>query len=284
VVPIIPKINASTKSILIQIHRKGLDMGNRENVFAKAGDSITASDSFLVDIGCGSEKLADYQSLQTTITYFRRLQFPPIYGTGWCSVSNSFNANSPSAQSGWSAGYASDTNWLYAPYKRECPYPYDIPIACEFKITRPSIVFIMFGSNDSNHIYNPPSDFRLALSELIKISLDNGIIPILSTIPPRTNNSIAGSRVPMFNAIIIDVAKQNNIPLWNYWLALQSPNMIHFGMSDDNVHPSVYRSNQSADFSRAGLRYGYNQRNLQALQILDSIRRIVFENGPPDAP
>jgi len=32
------------------------------------------------------------------------------------------------------------------------------------------------------------------------------------------------------------------------------------------------------------LRYGYNQRNLQALQILDSIRRIIFLNGPPDAP
>ena len=283
-VPIIPKIDAITKSILIQVHRKGLDMGNRENTFAKVGDSITASDSFLMDIGCGGENLADYQSLQTTITYFRKLQFTPIYGTGWCHVSNSFNMNSPSAQSGWSAYYALDSNWLYTPYKHECTYPYNIPIACEFKITRPSIVFIMFGSNDSNHIYTQPSDFQFTLNDLIATSLDNGIIPVLSTIPPRTNNSFASSRVQMFNTVIINVAKKQHIPLWNYWLALQSPSMIHFGISDDNVHPSVYRGNQSADFSREGLRYGYNQRNLQALQILDSIRRIVFENGPPDAP
>jgi hypothetical protein len=42
--------------------------------------------------------------------------------------------------------------------------------------------------------------------------------------------------------------------------------------------------NQCANYSSAGLRYGYNQRNLHALQILDSIRRIIFKNGPPDAP
>jgi len=281
-VPIIPQIDAYTKSVLMQIHHKGLGLGNSENTFAKAGDSITASNSFLVDIGCGGEKLADYQSLQPTINYFRSHQFNPIYGTGWCRVSNSFNANSPSAQSGWSSYHALDNNWLYLQYLHDCPYQYYIPITCEFDLTRPSIVFIMFGSNDVNHTHT--SDFRLALTELIEISIDNGIIPVLSTIPPRVDSNIANSKVPMFNNIIIDVAKKYHIPLWNYWLALQSPSMIHFGISNDSAHPSVYRGNQSADFSRAGLRYGYNQRNLQALQILDSIRRIVFENGPPDAP
>jgi hypothetical protein len=140
----------------------------------------------------------------------------------------------------------------------------------------------MFGSNDVTHAHT--SDFRQVLNELVEISIANGIIPVLSTIPPRTDNSIASRKVPIFNTIIIEVAKQYKIPLWNYWLALQSPSMINFGLSNDNVHPSTYRGNQSADFSRAGLRYGYNQRNLHALQILDSIRRIIFKNGPPDAP
>ena len=283
-VPIIPRIDATAKAILQKIHRKGLELRNHENTFAKVGDSITASESFLMDIGCSGENLADYQSLQTTINYFRIYQFSTKYGTGWCNVANSFTANSPSAQPGWSAHYALDTNWLYAPYHDNCPYPYDTPIACEFKLTRPSIVFIMFGSNDSNHLYNKPSDFYLSLSELIEISIDNGIIPVLSTIPPRNDNSIASSRVAMFNTVIINVARQYHIPLWNYWLALQSPSMINFGLSNDNIHPNIYRGNQSADFRSEGLRYGYNQRNLNAIQILDSIRRIVFENGPPDAP
>lgn len=281
-VPIIPRIDATAKAVLMKIHLKGLGLGNYENTFAKVGDSISSSESFLMDIGCGSENLADYQSLKTTIDYFRSRQFHPMYGSGWCRVSNSFNINSPSAQSGWSANYALDPNWLYAPYKRNCMYPYDIPITCTFKIMRPSIVFIMFGTNDITHAHT--SDFRFVLHELIKTSIGNGIIPVLSTIPPRTDNSIAGRKVPMFNAIIIEVAKYYRIPLWNYWLALQSPTMIHFGMHEDNLHPNTYRGNQSADFSRAGLRYGYNQRNLQALQILDSIRRIIFLNGPPDTP
>jgi len=281
-VPIIPRIDATAKAVLMKIHLKGLGLGNYENTFAKAGDSISSSEFFLVDIGCGGENLADYQSLQTTINYFRSRQFAPRYGTGWCRVSNSFNANSPSAQSGWSIDYALNSDWLYPPYQYECKYPYDIPIACEFKITRPSIVFIMFGSNDVNHAHT--SDFRFTLNELIAQALKNGIIPVVSTIPPRIDNSLSSRKIPMFNAIIIDVAKKNNILLWNYWLALQSPRMIHFGISNDNVHPNVYKETQSADFSREGLRYGYNQRNLQALQILDSIRRIIFLNGPPDAP
>jgi hypothetical protein len=281
-VPIIPRIDATAKAVLMKIHLKGLGLGNYENTFAKAGDSISSSESFLMDIGCGSENLADYKSLQTTIDYFRSRQFHPMYGSGWCRVSNSFNINSPSAQSGWSANYALNPDWLYAPYKRNCMYPYDIPITCTFKIMRPSIVFILFGTNDVTHAHT--SDFRFVLSELVKVSIDNGIIPVLSTIPPRTDNSMASRKIPMFNSIIIDVAKYYRIPLWNYWLALQSPAMIHFGMHEDNLHPSTYRGNQSADFSQAGLRYGYNQRNLQALQILDSIRRIIFLNGPPDTP
>ena len=281
-VPIIPRIDATTKEILQKIHRKGLDLRNYENTFAKVGDSITASESFLMDIGCSGENLVDYQSLQTTIDYFRVHQFPAKDGTGWCNVSNSFTANSPSAQSGWSANYALDSSWLYAPYHDNCPYPYDKPIACEFKLTRPSIVFIMFGTNDVVSAHT--SDFRLNLQQMVQISLDNGIIPVLSTIPSRTEDTIASRKVPIFNTIIMDVANKYHVPLWNYWLALQSPNMIHFGISSDNIHPNIYLGNQSADFRSEGLRYGYNQRNLNALQILDSIRRIVFENGPPDAP
>ena len=266
----------------MKIHLKGLGLGNYKNTFAKVGDSISTSESFLMDIGCGNETLADYQSLQTTVDYFRSRQFSTAYGTGLCHTSNSFSAWSPSSNPGWRANYAMDRNWLYIQYQRYCHYPDDIPIACEFKLMRPSIVFIMFGTNDLVNI--PITDFYIALDNIVQFSIKKGVIPVLSTIPPRNDNQQYKDRVIKYNATIIKVAQLHHVPLWNYWLALQSPTMIRFGISDDNVHPSVYRGNQSANFSRAGLRYGYNQRNLHAMQILDSIRRIIFENGPPDAP
>jgi hypothetical protein len=52
--------------------------------------------------------------------------------------------------------------------------------------------------------------------------------------------------------------------------------MLDQGISDDGVHPSVLRGDAAADFTAAGLRYGYNQRNLTALQILSVIRRRVL--------
>ncbi|MFM7677926.1 MAG: hypothetical protein ACKO83_03640, partial [Roseiflexaceae bacterium] len=106
--PVIPVIDAPLKSRLRAIYLNGQTLGNRAGVFAKAGDSITSSGSFLMDIGCGSENLAAYSGLATTIAYFRSTAFVPAsaYGSGWCEVSNSFNAYSVSADSGWSADYA----------------------------------------------------------------------------------------------------------------------------------------------------------------------------------
>jgi hypothetical protein len=108
------------------------------------------------------------------------------------------------------------------------------------------------------------------------------VIPVLSTIPPRLDNTVYNARVVRYNAIIIRMAAAKRLPLWNYWLALQSPELIDNGLSGDRIHPNTYRTTQSADFSQEGLRYGYNQRNLTALQVLDAVRRIVILNGAPD--
>jgi hypothetical protein len=39
---------------------------------------------------------------------------------------------------------------------------------------------------------------------------------------------------------------------------------------------------QGADFTTTGLQYGYNQRNLTAVQVLAVIKRIVIDDGVPD--
>ena len=61
--PVIPGIDAGMKSRLQSILEDGRGKSNRPNVFAKIGDSITESGSFLQGIGCRDEVLGDFASL-----------------------------------------------------------------------------------------------------------------------------------------------------------------------------------------------------------------------------
>jgi hypothetical protein len=91
-----------------------------------------------------------------------------------------------------------------------------------------------------------------------------------------------GPRVATYNQIIADVAAEKNVPLWNYWAQLQGSSMINYGMHSDGIHPSVYNGADGAVLTSTGLRYGYNQRNLGAIQVLDKLKTVVIDNGSPD--
>jgi hypothetical protein len=275
--PIVPVIDSTSKATLRTIYLNGQVLGNRSGVFAKVGDSITASGSFLSDIGCQSEDLGSYSSLASTISFFRTTTFPVAYGTAWCSDSNSFNAYSVSADSGWSADYALA---VLNPLPSGCAAPNNTALLCELKRKKPSIVLIMYGTNDLER-YNDVSAFRTQLTSIVQKSVAAGVIPVLSTIPGRTDSYVG--RVASYNTAIIAVAQSTGSPLWNYWLALQDPSVINQGISADGIHPNIYLGDQGANFTATGLHYGYNQRNLTAVQVLAVIKRIVIDDGTPDS-
>jgi len=273
--PIVPVINSASKATLRAIYLSGQGLGNRAGVFAKVGDSITASGSFLTDIGCQSEVLDTYSSLASTISFFRTTTFPAGYGSAWCSDSNSFNAYSVSADSGWSADYALA---VLNPLPTGCTAPNNTALLCELKRKKPSIVLIMYGTNDLER-YNDISAFRTQLTTIVQKSVAAGVIPVLSTIPPRVGYT---ARVSSYNAAIIAVAQAQQVPLWNYWRTFQGGAMVNGGLDPDGVHPNIYLGDQGADFTTNGLKYGYNQRNLTAVQVLATIKRIVIDDGVPD--
>jgi hypothetical protein len=100
-------------------------------------------------------------------------------------------------------------------------------------------------------------------------------VPILSTIPDRTDRSAAGALALTMNQRIRAVAAARRIPLMDYWAALQP--LPARGMDGDGIHPNVYRNNgdaQAGDFTTAGVRFGYNIRNLVAILALDRVRAI----------
>jgi hypothetical protein len=108
------------------------------------------------------------------------------------------------------------------------------------------------------------------------------VIPVLSTIPPRIDRAVMEARVRRFNEVVAQVGAEQQVPVWNYWLALQTPDIVNAGLYRDGIHLNSFRGTHPGNFSPEALRYGYNVRNLTALQVLDKLRRVVFEDGPAD--
>jgi hypothetical protein len=142
----------------------------------------------------------------------------------------------------------------------------ETPLACEYRVVRPSIALIMFGTNDVG--YRSAGEYRSDLLRIVRVSEQMGIIPVLSTIPDRPD---IGDKVNEFNAIVREIARQRNLPLWDY--AADMHRLPNNGLAKDNVHPSSPPDwyDAAADFHQRNLVYGYVVRNLTALKMLYSL-------------
>jgi hypothetical protein len=97
-----------------------------------------------------------------------------------------------------------------------------------------------------------------------------GVIPVISTIPDFTYEDV-GTKVQQMNEMIARLAYEYEIPLWDYWAAMQP--LPNHGLSTDGVHPSWA---VAGDLSPKYVIYGMNTRNLTALQALDALWRGVI--------
>ena len=259
----LPRINAALKATLREVFARGQTAGLRANVFAKVGDSITSSESFLLDFGptAGpSFNLGAYTALDPTRVFFSATLVTDRH--------SSFDRESVAALTGWTTADALVGDGMI--------------IRQEIAALRPAIAIVMLGSADVE--VTELGAYRSNLTRIGQILLAGGTIPVLSTIPDRTDNASNAERFPAFNTVIREVAAALRVPLQDYALAL-APLPRH-GVSDDGVHPSVYRSpagrNESAYFTAAALGFGYNVRNLLALATLAHVRAVVFADGAPD--
>ena len=281
--PIVPRIDAETKARLQAVVARGRLLGNRATVFAKVGDSITAGSAFLAALDCDVRPVwGIYGRLRTTVEFYRRTE---VGGSSVpCEPSTSFGRDSLAAVPGWTVDDA-------LAFPGRAPHAPCIDgesrLECEYRELRPAVAIVMYGTNDLGRDADPKR-FRKGLRELVQTSVDWGVVPILSTIPPRLDNRRLGRRVAAYNAAIARVAREARVPLLNYWRSLQGPRVIRFGLSRDGVHPEVLGRCQpdcnSLDFGRRGVRYGVNLRNLTALQALHKVRRVVLRDGAPDPP
>ena len=237
-----------------QIYLRGQQMGNRRNVFTTVGDSLTDTAYFLRPIAYGYD-LRDYGYLLPTLQFFNS-------DTGH---GNAYNRRSFAANAGWSSFSVLDAN---SANPSVCQ-PGELPIVCEYRLTRPSLALIMIGTNDAPAF--SPEQYRTNMTRIIQISDEYGVIPVLSTLPPRAEFN---DKILAYNQVIQQLANTYGIPLWDFYSAVAP--LPSSGFGSDGIHLSLPPGAPAAtmDFTADNLRYGTTMRNLTALQTL----KVVLEN------
>jgi hypothetical protein len=139
---------------------------------------------------------------------------------------------------------------------------------------RPGFAVVMIGTNDVERV--SPEDYERNLREILRRVEARSVVPVLSTIPDHRGTPEFTARSRAFNGIIRRVATALHIPLLDYHAALAA--LPNAGLSDDNIHPSAYVENgdtRAGVFTPAGLRHGYNVRNLTLLLMLERLIETV---------
>ena len=217
----------------------GLD----DHAFSKIGDCETSSDYFLkpFDLSTSGYDLGEYSDLQGVIDQFK----------------GSFASKSLVAQPGFSISSVFSSIWG----DPDVCHANEWPIDCEIRVHKPAFALVMFGTND---VENSRPTFTKNLKALVDQLLRNHVVPILAT---KSNNLEGDNSI---NAIIAQVAYEKDVPLWNYWRAVQGlPNQ---GLEADKIH-LIYAA-PNFNYPEA-MQAGWPWRNLTALQVLDAVWRGV---------
>ncbi|HSO27527.1 MAG TPA: hypothetical protein VLS48_05615 [Anaerolineales bacterium] len=236
--PVIPMVGDRPKDIF----QRGLELGNNAHAYSKIGDCGSTPAWFLGDFDRGTRfySLGPYIELESVIAYF----------------SGSHERTSLAARSGFNVSSIFSPLWV----NRDYCGPDEAPLACEYRVHKPAMAFIMLGTNDVFH----PDDFEPGMRRIIEYSIDNGVIPILTT---KADNQEGDHRI---NATLARLALEYDVPLWNYWRAVQElPNQ---GLQEDGAHLS-WGPNRFDD--PEALEKAWTVRNLTALQALDAVWRAI---------
>ncbi|MBP8972613.1 MAG: pilus assembly protein N-terminal domain-containing protein [Anaerolineae bacterium] len=258
--PVVPQIPDSMAVFLSQLYGSAvINFGTQAGVFAKVGDDAMDSPNFMAPFAVSGYDLGSFGNLQATIDFYAATPVRPALDP----TINSFNVDSVAAGDGWGIEDLSGP----APGGPPCDaVGGGTRLSCEYMIARPSIALISFSA--PNVTYLPAEQFRSELQTLVSESMSNyGVIPVLATIPADGSHSTEA--LTEYNRAIVEVASESDVPLWNLWRAMQER-----GISD----PFSVAPPGAGNLTDAALSYGYNMRNLTALQTLQAVRQAVGIN------
>jgi lysophospholipase L1-like esterase len=253
-------------STLTTIFNDGAARGNHAGVLTIAGDDTAVQAGYLEPFVAGGAYTLDGATagLQSIVDWYNQL---PV-GAGF-----SFNNNGAAAGNGWKAEdlllpFAGDTGACLAG---------ENPLSCEFRLTQPAVILISVGANDVLSGTDITA-FRTSLDQIIQTARDNGVIPVLMTLPPRLDGAVTADQTRVYNEVIIEAANAAQIPVINVWLALN--NLPDSGLSG-GVSPSISPSGAGDLTESAISTYGLSALNWATLTTLNDIRNGVFPAAAP---
>ncbi len=124
----------------------------------------------------------------------------------------------------------------------------------------PSFAIISLGTNDTYYVTRDPTVYERNMRVIIEETISLGILPILAT---KADN-LEGDH--SMNTTVARLAMEYELPLWNFWLAVQD--LPDKGLLDGE-HLTTISYLNFTDFSRPhALEYGMQRKNLTALQVL----------------
>lgn len=235
--PVVPGVSDTARSL----YARGLSMGNNPQRFSKIGDCQNVESYFLAvfekpgeyDLG------PDYAYLNDTIAYYN----------------GSYSRDSLAVKGGYNVAA------ILTPLRADphaCKKT-ESPLDCEVRTWQPSIAIV---SLEEWWADRPIDEYGAYLHKAVGILIKNGVVPILATRAGNDPHSLA------LNAEIARVAYENDVPLWNFWLAIQP--LENHGLISDGFH-LTYARNIFTDPLR--MKSAWPWRNLTALQVLDAVRK-----------
>lgn len=227
---------------MIKVYEEGIQTGNYPNVLSIIGDCQSVPKVFLGPFEDKNKyNLGEYGQLQELIDTFSgswgEHGMARLGGLSIAGVLTPSKANQVLCEKG------------------------ETPLACELRLRRPSIVLVSleeWWSSRSVSIYEG------YLRQVLDIIIESGAVPILAT---KADNLEGEHQI---NRIIVKLACEYQIPLWNFYAAVQP--ITSQGLWSDGFHLTV----GNFDFSdQISLDRGRTIRNLTALQSLDFVWRVL---------
>ncbi len=161
----------------------------------------------------------------------------------------SFNRDGYAVKGGFNAATVLSPIWA----DPEACLPGENPLACEIRVHHPSMILI------SLEVWwdgRTPERYEQYMRKIIEYSIDQGVLPILST---KADN-VEGDH--SINYTSAKLAYEYDIPLWNFWSAVQTLPNQGIDPDRDGFHITVA---------------AWNVRSFTALQTISAVYHTVEE-------
>lgn len=247
-----PLAKAQVMRILeIAEHGDGLH-GQR---FAKIGDSMTVSRSYLRCFAREGNGWDRFEGLREAVEHFRSGPGP-----------SPFLRVSEAARVGWSV--------------RSAIIGRPSPLRKELRALHPRFATVMFGTNDIES--RSPRRFARRMWRLLEELESRGVVPIVSDILPQRRSGDQNHWVHRYNLIVRALTEGRSLPLVR--LHDDFRRLPRLGLAGDGIHANAYRlegQQRACDMTEAGLRFGHNLRNLRTLQHLGRAAKVLLGQPVP---